>query len=307
MDEKVFIGVSGWSYPDWAGVVYPERRPGRFSELACLAGYLDAVEINTSFYRPPAARMAARWVEQASANPRFLFTAKLWQRFTHERNEPWTAAEARQVKDGMQPLREAGKLAALLLQFPWSFPATGANTDWLGRLAEEFREFPCVVEVRHASWDTDEARKLLTSSSLNFCNIDQPHSRSSIGMTNIATGPVAYYRFHGRNAHAWYSKDAGRDERYNYLYTERELAPWVENIRDMAERAQQIFVMNNNHYQGQAVVNALQIKASLSGRRVPAPESLIERYPVLRAIAAPPRGQGNLPFRNPRSKIPNPK
>jgi uncharacterized protein YecE (DUF72 family) len=286
MPSNVYVGSAGWSYPDWEGVVYPAQRPRGKSELACLAEYLDAVEINTSFYRPPSARLAEGWVRQVAAKPGFLFTAKLWQRFTHERERPWAAAEVVQFKEGLRPLREANCFGALLMQFPWSFVASAPSRNWLSRLAESFGEFPCVLEVRHASWDSPESREFLRRAGLNFCNIDQPHSRNSIGPTSLATGPIAYYRFHGRNAQAWFDRDAGRDERYNYLYTPAELAPWIENIIAMAAEVQKLFVMNNNHYQGQAVVNALQLKSSLSGRKVPVPESLLEHYPVLKEVAA---------------------
>jgi len=284
--QKIYVGTAGWSYPDWAGVVYPSPRPRGKSELSFLADYLDAVEINTSFYRPPPAAMSEKWLKQVSAKPAFLFTAKLWQRFTHERGAPWTPSEVEQFKRGMQPLREAGRLGALLMQFPWSFPANDSSRDWLRRLSEDFSEFPCVLEVRHASWDSDENRDFLRQRGLNFCNIDQPSFRTSIRPTNAATGPVGYYRFHGRNAQAWFARDAGRDERYNYLYTPAELAPWVENVSSMAEQVRQLFVMTNNHYRGQAVVNALEMKSLLTRRKVAAPESLVAQYPDLKKFTA---------------------
>jgi uncharacterized protein YecE (DUF72 family) len=287
MLQNVYVGTAGWSYPDWEGVVYPSQRARGKTELAYLADYLDAVEINTSFYRPPSAAMAAKWVQQVAGKPRFLFTAKLYQRFTHERERPWSAPEVAQFKDGIRPLHEANRFGALLMQFPWSFTANAPGRDWLSRLSEAFGEFPCVLEVRHASWDSSENREFLRHAGLNFCNIDQPSSRTSIAPTSLATGPVAYYRFHGRNAQAWFARDAGRDERYNYLYSGDELAPWSENIAAMAKEVQKLFVMNNNHYRGQAVVNALQLKSALSGKKVRVPEPLADQYPVLKDIAAP--------------------
>lgn len=291
-----YVGVSGWSYADWRGIVYPQRKPKGFAELSYIAQFVDAVEVNTSFYRPPPASMCEKWIGKVAQNKRFLFTAKLWQRFTHQREEPWTSDEATLFREGIRPLQEAEKLGALLVQFPWSFAMCEANQEWLGRLADEFRELPCVVEVRHASWDSDEGWEFLRCHGLNFCNIDQPHTRNSMGRTNVATGPVAYYRFHGRNYQAWFKKDAGRDERYNYLYAEEELAGWVAGIEQMESDVERIFVMNNNHYRGQALVNALQIKASLSGRKVAAPPSLVSQYPVLQPIAESPPGQAGLPF-----------
>ena len=264
--------------------------------MSSIADLFDAVEINTSFYRPPPARNTAAWVAQVRRNPRFLFTAKLWRRFTHEREKTWTQTEAQQVKDGMQPLGEAGKLGALLIQFPWSFLPTPRNLDWLARLADAFGEFPLVVEVRHGSWDSEERMAFLRERNLNFCNIDQPLSSKAIGRTNRVTGPIAYYRFHGRNRKAWFDKNAGRDERYDYLYSEDELAPWAGAIESILGQADRVFAMTNNHYRGQAVVNALQLKARLSGLKVRTPETLVKSYPVLKQIAAPQPSQGYLDF-----------
>jgi len=294
--RKILIGVCGWSYPDWGGVVYPRRRPKGFSELGHVASFVDAVELNVSFYRPPTAAMSEGWVRRVTAHADFRFTAKLWQRFTHDREGVWTGAEARSFKDGLRPLREAGRLEALLAQFPWSFRPTEGNMDRLRRVADVFGEWPCVVEVRNAEWSAPETMEFLRDLGLGFCNIDQPRSRQGLGPTSIATSPVAYYRFHGRNASAWFNREAGRDARYDYLYTDRELAGWVGDIMEMAEQADRVFVMTNNHYRGQAMVNALQMKAALSGEKVDAPPSLVSAYPVLRSIIRPPKGQATLPW-----------
>jgi uncharacterized protein YecE (DUF72 family) len=294
--DNVYVGVAGWSYPDWAGIVYPERRKRGFSELAHLSQFVDAVEVNSTFYRPAGPAMAENWLRQVEARQGFLFTAKLWQRFTHERALPWTAAEAETVRHGLQPLRQAGRLGAVLAQFPWSFRPDAGAFDWLDRLADEFRDFPVVVEVRHAEWNSDEAVGKLREGGLNFCNVDQPAFRTNLPPTGIATGPVGYCRFHGRNAQAWFAKDAGRERRYDYLYSENELAPWVERIARMAGETQKLFVMTNNHYRGQELVNALQMKSMLGGGRVAVPETLMELYPHLRALALPVEAQGRLGF-----------
>ena len=121
---------------------------------------------------------------------------------------------------------------------------------------------------------------------LNFCNIDQPVTRTSIGPTSIATGPVAYYRFHGRNREAWFKKNAGRDDRYNYLYSDRELAPWVEQVRTMQGQVSELYLMMNNHFQGQAPANALEILAALSNKPVAIPPPLVDAFPRLAKIQA---------------------
>lgn len=294
MKRNISIGVSGWSYPDWAGIVYPRPKPKGFSELAYIASFLDAVEVNMSFYRPPTPAMGEEWLRQVANNPDFRFTAKLWQRFTHEQRSPWTPAEARLFKEGIRPLHEANRLGALLMQFPWSFRPTPENRDRLNRLADEFHDLPCAVEVRHTAWHTPENRNSFREWGLNFCNIDQPAGRDNIGMTNTATGPVAYYRFHGRNSSAWFDREADRNDRYNYLYTDSELAQWVTNITAIVAQVEQVFAMTNNHYRGQAVVNALQLKAQITKEKVNAPHSLVSAYPVLRPIVYPPVGQAQL-------------
>ena len=294
---NVFVGVAGWSYPDWAGIVYPERRPRGFSELAFLANYVDGIEVNSTFYRPASPAAAEGWLRQVEKRPDFLFTAKLWQRFTHDPATEWTTEEAQSVRRGLQSLQRAGRLGAVLAQFPWSFRPEAASFARLHRLAEEFRDLPLVVEVRHSDWNAAEGLGFLRERGMGFCNVDQPALRTNLAPTGVVTGPVGYCRFHGRNAQAWFSRDAGRDRRYDYLYSENELAPWVEKIARMAGETQKLFVMTNNHYRGQELVNAIEMKSMLSGdARLPVPEGLLAHYPRLRARALPVQTQGALAF-----------
>jgi len=285
MAAEVYVGTSGWSYDDWYGTVYPDVPRTGFRELPYYCEFFDAVEINTTFYRPPPPQYCEKWLREVEDNPRFKFTLKLWQRFTHERGSKWTADEVETFKTGIQPLAEAGRLGAMLVQFPWSFRNSEANRGWLADLAHTFAEHPLVLEVRHASWNVEPALGFMRQLDLNFCNIDQPVSRSSIPPTSIATGPIGYYRFHGRNSENWFKKNAGRDARYDYLYNDGELQPWIDNIKEMESRIEQIYVMTNNHYRGQAPVNALQMKAALKGEKVRVPVTLVEYYPVLRSVA----------------------
>ena len=115
---EILIGSAGWSYKDWAGKVYPDPPPPGFDPLAYLARYLPCIEVNSSFYRPPTARMSETWVRRTPES--FVFTAKAWNRFTHE-PEPVSEAESRLFREGLAPLVAAGKLGALLLQFAWFF------------------------------------------------------------------------------------------------------------------------------------------------------------------------------------------
>src|ERR1700720_330555 len=117
------IGPAGWSYSDWAGNVYPTPRPKGFHEATFLAEFFDTIEINTSFYQPMRADHAAQWIERVAANPAFVFTAKLWQQFTHATTA--TVEDEKSVRAGFDVLRDANKLGAVLLQFPFSFHRSG--------------------------------------------------------------------------------------------------------------------------------------------------------------------------------------
>src|SRR5215470_3285117 len=278
MDErkqlaKVRVGPAGWSYKDWVGYVYPSPRPKGFHEAEYLAQFFDTIEINTSFYGPIRTEHAQLWLEKVAANPRFMFTAKLWQKFTHDaipRKEPSkpvtpTATEEKQAREGLDVLRAAEKLGAVLLQFPFSFHRTVATMKYLQRLLKQFAEYPLVVEVRHATWNVPEVFELLREHRSGFCNIDQPLIGRSLKPSAETTAPVGYVRLHGRRFDTWFTDDPDvpRHERYNYLYSTDELKPWAERIEQVAEDATDVYVVANNHYQGKAAVNALQLIAML--------------------------------------------
>jgi uncharacterized protein YecE (DUF72 family) len=120
-------------------------------------------------------------------------------------------------------------------------------------------------------------------------NIDQPMLAGNLPATNRVTAPLAYYRFHGRNAEKWFG-ETSNEERYNYLYAAAELAPWVERIRDGAARTSPkggVYAILNNHFRGQAVANALMLQKELTGDARPLPETLLAAYPQLSVVAAP--------------------
>jgi uncharacterized protein YecE (DUF72 family) len=289
----VRVGPAGWSYPDWAGYVYPSRRAKGFHEATYLAEFFDTIEINTSFYQPLSPDHAAQWIDRVAANPRFVFTAKLWQRFTHEIGSATSrasAADERAVRAGFDVLRAANRLGAVLLQFRFSFHRTTETVKYLSAVLKRFSDYPLVVEVRHASWDSAETLELLRTSGVSFCNIDQPIIGRSLAPSAQATSPVGYVRLHGRRYDTWFSDDAEvpAHERYNYLYSAEELEPWVTRVRKVMERARETFVVTNNHFQGKSVVNALQLIHILKGSKVKVPEPLRRQYPLLEEIADSP-------------------
>jgi uncharacterized protein YecE (DUF72 family) len=291
---RILVGPAGWSYSDWNGIVYPSHRARDFHEAHYLAEFFDTIEINTSFYQPLKPSLAAQWVERVASNPRFLFTAKLWQKFTHEGGT--NIEDERAVRAGFDPLREGGRLGAVLLQFPFSFHNTPENLARLKQILDAFREYPLVVEVRHSTWGEKEFYELLHERGVGFCNIDQPVIGRSLTPSERATSVVGYVRLHGRRYDTWFSDDPAMpaEERYNYLYSEKELEPWAERIRHVAEHTQTTFVVTNNHYQGKAIVNALQLVHMLKGEKVKVPEPLRHQYPSLDAIASQPSAEPTL-------------
>jgi len=278
------IGPAGWSYKDWEETVYPQKPGKNFDPLEYLARYFSTIEINSSFYRPPAVSTTKAWVKRVAANKEFTFTAKLYRLFTHERGKA-TKADEKEFHEGMAPLLKAGKLGALLLQFPWSFKNTVEDRVYLAELLEKFAKYPLVLEVRHSSWNTPAMYEWLQERAVGICNIDQPVFSKSIRPAALTTSPVGYVRLHGRNYQNWFREKAPRDERYNYLYSFDELDPWLKRIKEVARQTRETYVITNNHFRGQAVVNAIEIEAALKEQRVPAPEPLFSIYPRLEESA----------------------
>jgi uncharacterized protein YecE (DUF72 family) len=274
------IGPAGWSYKDWEGVVYPHKPGAKFDPLEYLAHFFNTIEINSSFYRPPAVSTTKSWAKRIAANKEFAFTAKLYRVFTHERGKA-TPQDEKAFREGMDVLAKAGRLGSVLLQFPWSFKNTADERIYLAKLVERFSDYPLVVEVRHTSWNNEEVYEWLAEREVGICNIDQPVFKRSIRPAALTTSSVGYIRLHGRNYENWFREKAPRDERYNYLYSLDELDPWLVRIKEVAKQTRETYVITNNHFRGQAVVNAVEIKSALEEEPVPAPEPLFEVYPRL--------------------------
>jgi uncharacterized protein YecE (DUF72 family) len=272
-------GPAGWEYDDWAGAVYPDPEPPGFDRLAWLARWFDTVEVNSSFYRPYPASIADRWSDRVGDAPRFRFGAKVWRRFSHER-EAYGAEEVAEGRALLDRLHARGRLGAALLQFPWSFRRDAAAEGWLRDLFRAFAGLPLALEVRHASWDAPEFLAELAEAGIGIVNVDQPMFHDSVAPGARVTAPLAYVRVHGRNFKDWFRKGAGRDARYDYLYTAKELEPWAKRIRAMADSAwaPEVYVVTNNHFRGQAVANAKMLEAMTERRPVEAPPPVVETF-----------------------------
>jgi len=275
------VGPAGWAYEDWEGVVYPDPKPRGFDPLAYLAGYFDTVEVNSTFYRPAARRTAESWARRVRGNDDFRFAVKLWRRFTHERDEAWSPADVTAARQALDPLQDAGRLGAVLAQFPWSFKRTDESRAWLDDLTTAFEDVPLVVEVRHASWEAPEFFEGLAERGVGIVNVDQPLFGKSIKPSARATAPVGYVRLHGRNYEDWFREGAGVEARYDYLYSAKELEPWAERAKAVAAKAgegAEVFVVTNNHFRGKAVANGSMLRSMIEDREVEAPPGVVAEY-----------------------------
>lgn len=276
----VYIGIAGWSYPDWEGIVYTDPKA---DQLEYVSGFVDCIEINSSFYRPPSERNARSWLDRTAGRPEFFFTAKLHQSFTHEgKIDP---VIVQQFHTGFGPMLEVGKLQHLLVQFRYDFADTQAGRTHLANIVRPFRDaFSLVVEVRHKSWEKPESLAFLQDLGVAVANLDYPVARQSFNLQHCTVGKDGYFRMHGRNAEKWFSK-AGRDEVYNYHYSETELAAIKERLDVLGQAFESLTVIANNHFRGAELANAIELKALVRGQKQPVPEGLLKTYPNLAQVA----------------------
>ena len=280
MSCPVHIGIAGWSYPDWNGIVYTERK---IDQLEFVSGFVDCIEINSTFYRPPVERTTRSWLERTSRYPEFFFTAKLHREFTH--GVRIDGDIVKYFHSGFKPFLDVGKLKHLLVQFKYDFSDTNVNRRHLSAIVENFSDaFELAVEVRHRSWEMPDALDFLEKLGVSVCNLDYPTGSQSFNLQQCAVGNAGYMRMHGRNLAKWFSK-AGRDETYNYYYSNDELVQIRGRIEKLAKVFESLTVIANNHYRGAELANALELKAMITGRKVAVPEGLLKTYPDLARIA----------------------
>ncbi|MFC1963145.1 DUF72 domain-containing protein [Chloroflexota bacterium] len=267
--SKLYIGTSGWSYPrgegKWSGYFYPK---GKINELEYYSQFFNTVEINSSFYRPPDPRHVNNWVHRVPRD--FLFTVKLWQKFTHPKMYKEATGEDVAIsqddvdlfKESIDPLAQYGKLGALLAQFPPSFANNGFGKQILGGIIKIFSEYKLAVELRHRSWSDDESiPRLLRENNIAWVQIDEPKFKSSIAQELPLTSDMSYFRFHGRNADMWWK--GNNETRYQYLYSSEEIDELADRVKSTAEQTQLLFAQFNNHWRGYAPRNAIDMMRAL--------------------------------------------
>ncbi len=287
----LYIGTSGWSYPKgrgtWNGYFYPR---GNTDELGYYSRFFNSVEINSSFYRPPNPEYVHRWCRKVPDG--FLFTAKLWQKFTHPgmfQRATGTEAVISQsdvdlFKGSLEPLVQSGKLGALLAQFPPGFTNNSYGRQILRAVINTFAAYRLAVELRHKSWSDDPGTAgLLSEGNAAWVQIDEPRFKSSIASELPLTSDMAYFRFHGRNAADWWSGDS--ESRYRYFYPPEEMQELAKRVARAGQQARLTFAFFNNHWQGYAPRNAtgmmqiLELPVGETAAPTPGPDSLTQPPP----------------------------
>ncbi len=253
----IYVGTSGFSYDDWVGPYYPPNL-SKNDWLSFYAEEFNTLEINYTYYRMPTARTLAGMARKTPSG--FLFTIKTPQEMTHMREaEPALFA---QFIEALKPLRDEKKFGAVLAQFPHSFHYSSENLAYLKTFREHLRDLPVVIEFRDAQWLNAQTFAFLREQQLGFCCVDEPRLKGLLSPTAEATAPVAYVRFHGRNAAKWWQHEQAY-ERYDYTYSKAELEEWTPQIRKLNDLAEVTFVFANNHYRAQGIETARQLKLLL--------------------------------------------
>ncbi len=251
------VGTAGFTYPDWRGTFYPKGVAQRVW-LEYYAERFSTVELNTTFHGLPAASTITGWV--ARTPPHFTFAVKVHRSLTHDRFTGDFDRDAAAFAAMVQPLAEAGKLTCVLAQFPVTFRAAPANAAYLTQLREGLGDLPTVIEFRHASWASEATYAHLRALGLGFVCVDEPRLPGLMPPVVVRTGPVAYVRFHGRNAAHW--RTAGW-QRYDYDYSDEELADWVAPLRQLDAEAEHTVAIFNNTPKGQGLGDAVALRTML--------------------------------------------
>jgi uncharacterized protein YecE (DUF72 family) len=259
---EVYVGTSGFSFDDWKGPVYPERLPAAqwLTYYEQQLGF-NVLEINYTYYQMPSHRTLTGLLRKTT--PRFKFAVKANRAMTHDviqknraiADNPKAFTEFR---EGLKPMEESGRLECVLTQFPYGFPNTPPNRDYLDRVLDRLKGLETVVEFRHRSWVAPEIFEHLRARRAGFCVVDEPQLPNLMPWVGEVTSDIAYARLHGRNAAAWFGSSGG--ERYNYNYSDPELRELLTKLDALRKQGRTLMVFLNNCHAGAAARNAKRLR-----------------------------------------------
>ena len=304
MAARIRIGTCSWADESLSKWWYPKGIRTAEERLRYYAERFDTVELDSSFYRLPEPEQVEKWTERTPDG--FVFHVKAFAVMTRhpvrleqlppdlrdgvptdERgrvdrpSREYRAEIFARFHDALEPFRAAGKLGGILLQFPSYVVAKDLSRDYIAWAVEQLRGDRPLVEFRHRSWLDDEHRdhtlSFLESIGASHVVVDAPktEAKNLVPTVPAVTGPLAYVRFHGRNADTWNKRGGSAAERFDYLYSEEELEEWAPLLGKLADEAREAYAMFNNNgrspaqvgaereWFAQAPVNALSLKELL--------------------------------------------
>ena len=267
MMNNILIGTSGYDYPEWKGVFYPENLK-RADFLSYYATKFNALELNNTFYNMPTAERLISFYERSEG--KLAFSIKANRQLTHEISQNWKDISD-EFKAAVNPLQKKGCLSALLFQLPESFHYTRENRIYLAELIKSFEGYPTVIEFRHREWVRESVFEGLAERNTGIVFCDMPQLKNLPDGNAVHTpfiSSTAYIRLHGRNADAWYAHDfsSNGSSRYCYDYSESELNSFVPVIKTASAEGKKVHVFFNNHPNGSGARNALYLKTLLEAQ-----------------------------------------
>ncbi len=297
---EILVGTASWTDPTLikSGRFYPAWARTAETRLKFYASQFRLVEVDSTYYSLPREANSQLWVERTG--PEFVFNIKAFRLFTQHPTPPVSLPKDilqelpplrrpetgkanlyqrdlpeelvsqvwQRFAEALQPLSDAGRLGVILFQFPpWFFPSNEAR-EYIVRCKENLARYRIAIEFRHSSWlnekNRDRTLAFLKENDLPFVCVDEPQGfPSSVPPVAETTADIGLLRFHGRNTEMWERKGITTVERFNYLYSEAELAEWAPRIKEMAARTRQRHVLFNNCYEDKAVKNAAQMQQLL--------------------------------------------
>jgi uncharacterized protein YecE (DUF72 family) len=297
----VAIGTASWTDPTLtkSGAFYPKSARTPEARLQYYASRFPLVEVDSSYYALPKREVAALWVERTPED--FTFNLKAYAPMTGQPTEvarlPVALREAlpkvfagktrvypkdlpgelvdaiwAEFLDAVEPLRAAGKLGAIVLQYPRWFVPSPQNRDLVADARRRLGDVAGAVEFRNTTWfgtakrETERTLALLRDHGLAFVMVDGPQGLASSvpPVVGVTSPTVAMVRLHGRNTETWEAKGIPTVERYRYLYDRRQLDAWVPKVVEAATGAEHVHVLFNNCYANYGTTNALEFASLLS-------------------------------------------
>jgi uncharacterized protein YecE (DUF72 family) len=246
------VGTSGYDYPDWAGILYPNDLP-RDEYIKVYGQAFSTLELNFSYYRMPSAHNLETMIFRA--NRSMDFSIKANKALTHEVKD-WKA-DTKKYLAGIEPLINFHRLATILFEFPSSFHYVPDNRIYLANLLDEFKSLPVVVEFRNKDWFTERVYEGLAKRNVSLCYMDLPSSALKQEIKMPVNQEIVYWRLHGRNDTNWWNGD--NVSRYDYLYSHDELAEVANQLHETGIKTKMVRVYFNNHAKGNAVQNAKEM------------------------------------------------